>query len=140
MKTIDKSQTRVVVGMSGGVDSSVAALLLKEEGYDVVGVFMKNWDDTNENGICTAAKDYEDVARVCDMLSIPYYSVNFEKEYWDRVFMYFLETYQKGHTPNPDVMCNKEIKFKAFFCLRGPEFAGACRRGLKLPVIHLGFM
>ena len=114
MKTIDKSQTRVVVGMSGGVDSSVAALLLKEEGYDVVGVFMKNWDDTNENGICTAAQDYEDVARVCDVLSIPYYSVNFEKEYWDRVFMYFLETYQKGHTPNPDVMCNKEIKFKAF--------------------------
>ncbi|MGP4080509.1 tRNA 2-thiouridine(34) synthase MnmA [Pseudalkalibacillus sp. R45] len=106
--------TRVVVGMSGGVDSSVAALLLKEQGYDVIGIFMKNWDDTDENGVCTATEDYEDVIRVCNQLGIPYYAVNFEKQYWDKVFSYFLEEYKAGRTPNPDVMCNKEIKFKAF--------------------------
>ncbi|MYL47860.1 tRNA 2-thiouridine(34) synthase MnmA [Halobacillus litoralis] len=106
--------TRVVVGMSGGVDSSVAALLLKEQGYDVVGIFMKNWDDTDENGVCTATEDYEDVIRVCNQLDIPYFAVNFEKQYWDKVFTYFLDEYKKGRTPNPDVMCNKEIKFKAF--------------------------
>jgi len=105
---------RVVLGMSGGVDSSVAAYLLKEAGYDVVGLFMKNWDDTDENGVCTATRDYEDVAAVAEQLEIPYYSVNFEKEYAERVFSYFLDTYRKGRTPNPDVMCNKEIKFKAF--------------------------
>ena len=106
--------TRVVVGMSGGVDSSVAALLLKEQGYDVIGIFMKNWDDTDENGVCTATDDYEDVIRVCNQIGIPYYAVNFEKQYWDKVFTYFLEEYKAGRTPNPDVMCNKEIKFKAF--------------------------
>ncbi|GKU81383.1 tRNA 2-thiouridine(34) synthase MnmA [Niallia sp. NCCP-28] len=106
--------TRVVVGMSGGVDSSVAALLLKEQGYDVIGIFMKNWDDTDEFGVCTATEDYEDVIRVCNQLEIPYYAVNFEKQYWDKVFTYFLEEYKAGRTPNPDVMCNKEIKFKAF--------------------------
>ncbi|MGX7149301.1 tRNA 2-thiouridine(34) synthase MnmA [Enterococcus ureasiticus] len=110
----DNSKTRVVVGMSGGVDSSVTALLLKEQGYDVVGIFMKNWDDTDENGVCTATEDYKDVAKVADQIGIPYYSVNFEKEYWDRVFEYFLSEYRLGRTPNPDVMCNKEIKFKAF--------------------------
>ena len=110
----DKHKTRVIVGMSGGVDSSVAALLLKREGYDVVGLFMKNWDDTDENGVCTATQDYEDVALVAEQIGIPYYSVNFEKEYWDRVFQYFLNEYRKGRTPNPDVMCNKEVKFKAF--------------------------
>ncbi|HEY4567502.1 MAG TPA: tRNA 2-thiouridine(34) synthase MnmA [Savagea sp.] len=109
-----KEQTRVVVGMSGGVDSSVSALLLKEQGYDVIGVFMKNWDDTDETGFCTATEDYEDVIAVCEQIGIPYYSVNFEKEYWDNVFEYFLDEYRKGRTPNPDVMCNKEIKFKAF--------------------------
>jgi tRNA-uridine 2-sulfurtransferase len=106
--------TRVVVGMSGGVDSSVAALLLKQQGYDVVGIFMKNWDDTDEFGVCTATEDFEDVIRVCNQLDIPYYSVNFEKQYWDKVFTYFLDEYKAGRTPNPDVMCNKEIKFKAF--------------------------
>ncbi|WNS81871.1 tRNA 2-thiouridine(34) synthase MnmA [Domibacillus sp. DTU_2020_1001157_1_SI_ALB_TIR_016] len=106
--------TRVVVGMSGGVDSSVAALLLKEQGYDVVGIFMKNWDDTDEFGVCTATEDYEDVIRVCNQIGIPYYAVNFEKQYWDKVFTYFLDEYKAGRTPNPDVMCNKEIKFKAF--------------------------
>ncbi|TGB04214.1 tRNA 2-thiouridine(34) synthase MnmA [Halobacillus salinus] len=110
----EPKDTRVVVGMSGGVDSSVAALLLKQQGYDVVGIFMKNWDDTDENGVCTATEDYEDVIRVCNQLDIPYYAVNFEKQYWDKVFTYFLEEYKKGRTPNPDVMCNKEIKFKAF--------------------------
>ncbi|MFT8824714.1 MAG: tRNA 2-thiouridine(34) synthase MnmA [Liquorilactobacillus mali] len=110
----DNSQTRVVVGMSGGVDSSVVAYLLKQQGYDVVGVFMKNWDDTNDSGVCTATEDYEDVAKVANKIGIPYYSVNFEKEYWDGVFKYFLDEYKNGRTPNPDVMCNKEVKFKAF--------------------------
>ena len=100
---------RVVIGMSGGVDSSVAALVLKEAGYDVIGIFMKNWDDQDESGVCTADADYDDVRRVCDQIDIPYYTVNFEREYWDRVFVYFLEEYKKGRTPNPDVMCNKEI-------------------------------
>lgn len=110
----DKSKIRVVVGMSGGVDSSVVAYLLKQQGYDVVGVFMKNWDDKNDSGVCTATEDYADVAKVADQIGIPYYSVNFEKEYWDGVFTYFLDEYKKGRTPNPDVMCNKEVKFKAF--------------------------
>ncbi|HLQ73325.1 MAG TPA: tRNA 2-thiouridine(34) synthase MnmA [Bacillota bacterium] len=110
----ENKQTKVVIGMSGGVDSSVAALLLKEQGYDVVGIFMKNWDDTDENGVCTATEDFNDVVRVCHQLDIPYYSVNFEKKYWDYVFTYFLDEYKAGRTPNPDVMCNKEIKFKAF--------------------------
>ncbi|WP_416149236.1 tRNA 2-thiouridine(34) synthase MnmA [Salipaludibacillus sp. HK11] len=110
----EKKDIRVVVGMSGGVDSSVTAHLLKEEGYQVIGIFMKNWDDTNEMGVCTATEDYNDVIRVCNQLDIPYYAVNFEKEYWDKVFSYFLEEYKSGRTPNPDVMCNKEIKFKAF--------------------------
>ena len=99
--------------MSGGVDSSVAALVLKETGYDVIGVFMKNWDEQDATGVCTADADYDDVRRVCDQIDIPYYTVNFERQYWDRVFTYFLEEYKRGRTPNPDVMCNKEIKFKA---------------------------
>lgn len=105
-------ETRVVVGMSGGVDSSVTAWLLKQQGYDVIGVFMKNWDDTDEHGHCTATEDFEDVRRVCDQIGIPYYSVNFEREYMDRVFSYFLDEYKRGRTPNPDVICNREIKFK----------------------------
>ena len=105
---------KVVVGMSGGVDSSVTAYLLKQQGYDVIGVFMKNWEEKDENGVCEAEKDYKDVVEVCEKLEIPYYSVNFEKEYWDKVFEYFLSEYRKGRTPNPDVMCNKEIKFKVF--------------------------
>lgn len=105
---------RIVVGMSGGVDSSVAALLLKEQGYDVIGVFMKNWEEQDENGVCTAETDWRDVRDVCDIIGIPYYSVNFAKEYWDRVFSYFLKEYRAGRTPNPDVLCNREIKFRAF--------------------------
>jgi len=105
---------RIVVGMSGGVDSSVAALLLKQQGYDVVGVFMKNWEEQDENGVCTAESDWQDVRDVCDCIGIPYYSVNFAREYWDRVFSYFLDEYRAGRTPNPDVLCNREIKFRAF--------------------------
>ncbi|MUT67260.1 tRNA 2-thiouridine(34) synthase MnmA [Paenibacillus sp. NEAU-GSW1] len=107
-------QTRVVVGMSGGVDSSVTALLLKQQGYEVIGIFMKNWDDTDEFGHCTAEEDAEDVRRVCDQIGIPYYTVNFEKQYFDKVFTYFLDEYKRGRTPNPDVMCNREIKFGDF--------------------------
>jgi tRNA-specific 2-thiouridylase len=110
----DPSKIRVVVGMSGGVDSSVTALLLKRQGFDVIGMFMKNWDDTDENGVCTAELDAEDVRRVCDQIGIPYYTVNFEREYYDKVFEYFLEEYRRGRTPNPDVMCNREIKFGEF--------------------------
>lgn len=104
----------VVVGMSGGVDSSVAALLLKEQGYRVVGLFMKNWEESDENGACTAEEDFADVRRVCGLLDIPYYTVNFAKEYMDRVFSYFLAEYAAGRTPNPDVLCNREIKFGPF--------------------------
>lgn len=110
----DKQNTRIVVGMSGGVDSSVTALLLKQQGYEVIGIFMKNWDDTDELGYCTAEADAEDVRRVCEQLDIPYYTVNFEKEYFDKVFSYFLDEYKAGRTPNPDVMCNREIKFGEF--------------------------
>ena len=87
---------RIVVGMSGGVDSSVAALMLKEQGYDVIGVFMKNWEETDENGVCSAEEDWADVRSVCDLIGIPYYAVNFSREYWDRVFSYFLKEYQAG--------------------------------------------
>ncbi len=109
-----EEKKRVIVGMSGGVDSAVAALMLKEQGYDVAGVFMKNWDDSAPDTECPAQADFDDVRNVCDHIKIPYYSVNFEKEYWDRVFSHFLEEYKAGRTPNPDVICNKEIKFAAF--------------------------
>ena len=105
---------KIVVGMSGGVDSSVAALLLKRAGHEVIGVFMKNWDEKDENGVCTSETDWTDVRGVCEKIDIPYYSVNFVKEYYDRVFSYFLDEYRRGRTPNPDVLCNREIKFKAF--------------------------
>jgi tRNA-specific 2-thiouridylase len=101
----------VVVGMSGGVDSSVSALLLKNQGYNVIGLFMKNWD---EEGPCQAAKEFEDVVRVCETLQIPYYNVNFVEEYRESVFAQFLADYQAGLTPNPDILCNREIKFKVF--------------------------
>lgn len=106
--------TKVVVGMSGGVDSSVAAALLKEQGYEVIGLFMHNWEEDDDNGVCTSVTDYEDVKRVCNKIGIPYFSVNFAKDYLDRVFKYFLEEYEKGRTPNPDVLCNREIKFGPF--------------------------
>ncbi len=108
----ENQKVRVVCGMSGGVDSAVAAHLLKEQGCDVVGVFMKNWQDDGQG--CSAAADFEDVKSVCAAIGIPYYTVNFEQEYQERVFSYFLSEYKRGRTPNPDVLCNSEIKFAAF--------------------------
>jgi len=105
----------VIVGMSGGVDSSVSALLLKQQGYRVIGLYMKNWEETSPDGRCTSAADFEDVAHVCSQLDIPYYTVNFVKEYQDAVFRQFLEDIRAGLTPNPDVLCNREIKFKVFW-------------------------
>lgn len=105
-------QKTVVVGMSGGVDSSVAALLLKQQGFRVVGLFMRNWEE--KDGTCTAEEDFADVERVCGLLDIPYYTVDFSKEYRERVFSYFLSEYAAGRTPNPDVLCNREIKFGPF--------------------------
>ncbi len=105
----------VVLGMSGGVDSSVAALLLKQQGYHVIGMFMKNWEEKDENGICKASKEYEDVIKVCQQLAIPYYTVNFVKEYKERVFTQFLAELAQGFTPNPDILCNREIKFKVLY-------------------------
>ena len=106
----------VIVGMSGGVDSSVAALLLKQQGFQVTGVFMKNWeeDDDPANNYCTATQDLYDAQQVCDKLKIDLLKVNFSAEYWDQVFSVFLNEYQNGRTPNPDILCNKEIKFKVF--------------------------
>ncbi len=108
------TKTRVIVGMSGGVDSSVSALLLQQQGYDASGLFMKNWEENDPNGHCPAAEDARDALGVCDRLGISLDAVNFAKDYWDRVFRYFLDEYSRGRTPNPDVLCNKEIKFKAF--------------------------
>ena len=112
---------KVVVGMSGGVDSAVSAYLLDKEGYEVIGLFMKNWDSNINNdpegitdGICPQEEDFIDAKKVCDFLGIPLYRVDFIKEYWDNVFSYFLEELKKGRTPNPDIMCNKYIKFDLF--------------------------
>ena len=108
------SQTRVIVGMSGGVDSSVSAALLLEQGYQVEGLFMKNWDEDDGTEYCTAMDDLADAQAVCDKLGIKLHTANFAAEYWDNVFEHFLEEYQAGRTPNPDILCNREIKFKAF--------------------------
>lgn len=116
----------VVIGMSGGVDSSVAAILLKEAGYNVIGLFMRNWDsevnndylgnpNLGNNDICPQEKDYNDALAVCNKIGIPLHRVDFVKEYWDNVFTYFLDELKKGRTPNPDVMCNKYIKFDLFY-------------------------
>lgn len=115
---------RVVLGLSGGVDSAVAAYLLKKQGYEVIGVFMRNWDSqlnndilgnpTNNDSICPQEQDYNDAKAVAKHLDIPIKRVDFVKEYWDNVFTYFLQEYQSGRTPNPDILCNKHIKFKAF--------------------------
>lgn len=104
----------IVVGMSGGVDSSVVAKLLKDRGEPVVGLFMKNWEEKDDNGVCTSEKDFADVKAVATKLNIPYYSVNFAAEYMERVFKHFLSEYAAGRTPNPDVLCNREIKFGPF--------------------------
>ncbi|RFQ25185.1 tRNA 2-thiouridine(34) synthase MnmA [Pseudomonas sp. ATCC 13867] len=106
--------TRVIVGMSGGVDSSVSALLLKEQGYQVEGLFMKNWEEDDGTEYCTAMTDLADAQAVCDRIGIQLHTANFAAEYWDNVFEHFLEEYKAGRTPNPDILCNREIKFKAF--------------------------
>ena len=102
----------IIVGMSGGVDSAVAAYLLVKKGYNVEGIFMKNWEDDSK--YCTSETDYLDALQVCDKIDIPLRTVNFSKQYWNRVFKYFLDEYRSGRTPNPDIMCNTEIKFKEF--------------------------
>ncbi len=107
-------QTRVIVGMSGGVDSSVSAALLLEQGYQVEGLFMKNWDEDDGTDYCTAMDDLADAQAVSDKLGIKLHTANFAAEYWDNVFEHFLEEYKAGRTPNPDILCNREIKFKAF--------------------------
>ena len=106
--------TKVIVGMSGGVDSSVSALLLKEQGYQVEGLFMKNWDEDDGTEYCTAKEDLADAQSVADALGIRLHAANFAAEYWDNVFEHFLTEYSAGRTPNPDILCNKEIKFRAF--------------------------
>ena len=110
-----QTKKTVVVGLSGGVDSSVAALLLKKQGYDVIGIFMKNWNDSNSEYSCSAKYDWDDVRKVCSLLDIPHFSYDFSKEYYDKVFTPFLEDYKQGHTPNPDILCNREIKFNIFY-------------------------
>lgn len=110
----ENSNKKVIVGMSGGVDSSVSAYLLLQQGYQVEGLFMKNWEEDDNDEYCAAAEDMKDAQQVCDTLDIPLHKVNFAAEYWDNVFEYFLAEYRAGRTPNPDIMCNKEIKFKAF--------------------------
>lgn len=108
------ADTRVIVGMSGGVDSSVSAHLLQQQGYQVEGLFMKNWEEDDGTEYCTALADLADAQAVCDKLGIHLHTANFSAEYWDNVFEHFLKEYRAGRTPNPDVLCNKEIKFKAF--------------------------
>lgn len=107
-------QNKVVVGMSGGVDSSVATLLLKQQGYDVEGLFMKNWVDFAEESECTIEEDRKDATQVAETVGVPFHEANFAMEYWDFVFKHFLDEYRAGRTPNPDILCNREIKFKAF--------------------------
>lgn len=111
---IKNGKKRVIVGMSGGVDSSVAAKLLALQGFEVIGIFMKNWEEETEQGFCSAEEDFNDVKSVADKIGIPYYTANFSKEYLDNVFSHFLSEYKKGRTPNPDVLCNREIKFGYF--------------------------
>lgn len=110
--TIDPKH--IIVGLSGGVDSSVAAYLLQQQGHQVTGLFMKNWEADDDDQYCTAKQDLEDAQKVCDQLGIELHTVNFAKTYWDKVFQHFLDEYAKGRTPNPDILCNQEIKFKAF--------------------------
>lgn len=110
----DKAAIKVIVGMSGGVDSSVAALLLKEQGYRVEGLFMKNWEEDDDTEYCTAKADLADAQQVCRTLGLHLHTANFAAEYWDHVFEHFIAEYKAGRTPNPDILCNREIKFKAF--------------------------
>lgn len=130
---MEKKNKKVVVGMSGGVDSAVCAYLLKEQGYDVIGIFMNNWEE-EDGGECTATTDWKDVQAVCDRIDIPCYSVNFASEYMDGVFKYFLDEYRAYRTPNPDVLCNRIVKFGVFrdYCISlGVDYIATghyCRR------------
>lgn len=110
----ENGKIKVIVGMSGGVDSSVSAFILQQQGYQVEGLFMKNWEEDDDTDYCTAAADLADAQAVCDKLGIKLHKINFAAEYWDNVFEHFLAEYKAGRTPNPDILCNKEIKFKAF--------------------------
>lgn len=114
MSTVTSQNSKVIVGMSGGVDSSVSALLLLQQGYKVEGLFMKNWDEDDGTEYCTAKRDLADAEHVCQTLGIKLHTANFAAEYWDNVFEYFLSEYKAGRTPNPDILCNREIKFKVF--------------------------
>ena len=114
LATSAPNKQKVIVGMSGGVDSSVSAYLLQQQGYEVEGLFMKNWEEDDNDEYCAAAEDLADAHAVADKLGIYLHTINFAAEYWDNVFEYFLAEYKAGRTPNPDIMCNKEIKFKAF--------------------------
>lgn len=109
-----KEKTKVIIGLSGGVDSSVAAYLLQQQGYQVEALFMKNWEQDDTDSYCAASEDLKDAEAVCTKLNIKLHTINFAQEYWDKVFTYFLEEYKSGRTPNPDILCNKEIKFKCF--------------------------
>lgn len=124
----------VTVGLSGGVDSSVAALLLHEQGYAVSAVFMKNWEEDDSFGVCPAAADYRDAQAVARALGVPFAAISFADLYWERVFTPFLAAYRAGYTPNPDISCNREIKFAAFL-----EYARIGGRNISLPVIMPGF-
>ncbi|CAA2930301.1 tRNA 2-thiouridine(34) synthase MnmA [Arsenophonus endosymbiont of Bemisia tabaci] len=119
----DSQLKKVIVGMSGGVDSSVSAYLLKQQGYQVAGLFMKNWEEDDNDEYCSAATDLADAQSVCDKLDIELHTVNFSAEYWDNVFAHFLAEYKAGRTPNPDILCNKEIKFKAFLEFAAQDLA-----------------
>lgn len=134
------SRKHIIVGMSGGVDSSVAALLLKNEGHHVEGAFMKNWEADDTDTYCPASADLQDAQTVCDQLQIELHRVNFAAEYWERVFAHFLVEYQAGRTPNPDILCNKEIKFKAFLAYakqRGADYIATGHYVRRTPQLQL---
>lgn len=138
MNITNTHNKHVIVGMSGGVDSSVSALLLLEQGWHVEGLFMKNWDEDDNEEYCTAAQDLADAQEVCDKIGIKLHTVNFATEYWDRVFENFLTEYQAGRTPNPDILCNKEIKFKAFLDYAMNLGANMIATGHYVRKIHVG--